>query len=390
MKFPLNALSNISDCSPHEEAERLYWETALVQQLESHTRMLSTWSLSSIEAWDSPTIRMVKYKMPPTEDVCDTPTTLRREVWNSSNPSMIDVSTALRAVSGPEAMSSDSNSLDVEDLDQSSLTVLEPPGIIKLQAVFRSRKVRAKIRSALFASRYQDDELDEMLGQENFDFDDAMDLGGYEEYMAPVGLKGGWHSGTKHSSSAQIQEHIENSQQGAWAVGQSGCHNGRGSRSGSQDNLITDETQSSFSTQGVSLVYGDHRRRKSAHRDGSTDSNNGHVRDDGSSGYRENPNIGFSATAPVEWQSRPSTSMTDTSSLSGASSRAHTETDHSTNRSHAVRTGMDARNGIYHPGIADTSESSDRTQKIGNQADEWGLSDPKVLQAMLKRNKRMK
>ena len=117
-----------------------------------------------------------------------------------------------------------------------------------------------------------------------------------------------------------------------------------------------EEESSSLASQG-NLVYGDHRRRKAVEKGaertekGAENTERGiergiekgpreehyyprHVlcdgRNDRPSAYSQPPahsSLSFTQTLPIEWPSRPSSSLTDTSSLSGASSRGHTEND---------------------------------------------------------------
>ena len=102
--------------------------------------------------------------------------------------------------------------------------------------------------------------------------------------------------------------------------------------------------------------------------------------------------------------SRPSTSLTDTSSIS-ASSRAHSEPDQdsasirSLSAQHHVNDGVGIAE-LYGdrgdrspvpPGVSMfTPTKSPRSRTTEALQEEWGISDPKVLQAMLKRNKKIK
>ena len=90
------------------------------------------------------------------------------------------------------------------------------------------------------------------------------------------------------------------------------------------------------------------------------------------------------------WPSRPSTSGTDTSSLSGASgSPSMASCAKSEPGSMRSRVGQGEALGIAERGggAAGAYSPSKHAEAF---AQEWGITDPKVLAAMLKRNRRMK
>jgi hypothetical protein len=268
-------------------------------------------------------------------------------------------------------------------------------GVARAQAVWRGGRLRRQIQGILAASRYCDDELDALLmgaggaGDEaSVDALEALGMGfdAYDDLLGPVSLRDDWQRPYGSASAA--------------APAAAAAADGDGT-----DDDCDDERRSL----SAPFVYGDHRRRGSFvnHRAGSreTESNAAtpQKRDAAGAGAGEGWADGTWRGTP----SRPSTSFTDTSSIS-ASSRAQSEPDDEAHSLLSLRSASaqrpadgagiaemySARDGAR-PSATDAtaggplgfSPSKSRADALG---EEWGITDPKVLQAILKRNKRMK
>lgn len=257
-KYPSNTPVLLSEFPVSQTADDvgLYWETACVKQLESHTATLLSWSWSA----DSPT--------------SDLPV-----VWMSARPTVLDIedddvceSTAPCEVETEDNLVECNSSAHVEL--SAVVPVPVPAGVVLLQAVWRSRRIRSQLRRVMLDARYKDDELDELLGEDEFNLEEA--LGGYDEYLAPIALRGRWQTDPKPysittstsasaSTSKAPKDPIENlhgvrlvkALAGGWLEGEieiesegEGESSGQGSSGGPSSNA------------GGALVYGDHRRRR--------------------------------------------------------------------------------------------------------------------------------
>ena len=369
-KYPANVLINLADKVELgvEQKKRFYWETALVQQLDDHTRRLLAWSGNSITTCDLPIVMMAKFQTPIEDEEVGVVIDQIRDICNTfdiPHPEVIHSAAAERmhnVTSLPTA-----SSVPVDSSDYLYLPTTVPSGISRLQAVWRSRKIRARVRSVLLASRYQDDELDELFGGVGFDLDEALTLQGYEEYLAPVVLEKGWEGG-------QNSIFTNNSDNG-WVDGEMG----RGSHSKvgtyhQYESRMDDNEDGSFATQGVSVVYGDHKRKKSNQRVEAASFYRTHDSDNGQRTYNVAANLLSCQTESNDSLSRPSSSRTETSSLSGASLQTRADPD-------SYRSMLSIRTRGCSSDIADSEAT---------KINEWGIKDPKVLQAMMKRNKRMR
>ena len=252
-KYPSNTPVPFSEVPVSQTVDDngLYWETACVKQLESHTAALMSWSWSAdCPSSDLPVVWMSSrpiLQVVEDDDVCD-----------STVPG--DVGIAVDLVESGASTHVD-------------LAAPVPAGVMRLQAVWRSRKVRTQLRRVMLAARYKDDELDELLGEDDFNLEEA--LGGYDEYLAPIALRGRWQTdpkpySTSTSTSKAPKDPIENlhgvrlvkALAGGWLEGEievesesdgGGC-DGEGSDQGS--------CSATPSCTGGAFVYGDHRRRR--------------------------------------------------------------------------------------------------------------------------------
>jgi Leucine-rich repeat (LRR) protein len=260
-KYPSNTPVAFSEIPPSKAVDEggLYWETACVKQLESHTAALMSWSWSAdCPSSDLPVVWMSSRTVTQVieeDDVCD-----------SAAP--VELETA-------EEFLESSSSAHVE------LAAPVPAGVVRLQAVWRSRKVRSQLRRVMLAARYEDDELDELLGEGDFDLEEA--LGGYDEYLAPIALRGRWQTDPKpYSTSATTSasattgkapnDPVENlhgirlvkALAGGWLEGEIEIENEGGEGGGGGNSEVSDQESCSApsSCNGGPLVYGDHRRRR--------------------------------------------------------------------------------------------------------------------------------
>lgn len=205
-----------------------------------------------------------------------------------------------------------------------------PPGVVRLQAVWRGRKARMRIKSALLAARYQDDELDDLLGYEELDMDDA--LLGYEEYLAPISLRGGWQPSLPYPEQTENLHgtRMVKALAGGWVAGGLECtkedFEKRFEREGDYD---CREIPSSHTIAGP-LVYGDHRRRRQSQKEGQLEplhnyhsfSDGPHTRSSplGGSPRRDSSSSSSPRIGSTGWSNqRPQTACTETSILSESS-----------------------------------------------------------------------
>lgn len=202
-----------------------------------------------------------------------------------------------------------------------------PPGVARLQAVWRSKKARRRIKNALRAARYQDDELDDLFGAEDLNMDET--LLSYEDYLAPISLCGGWQPSLPHPEQTENLHgtRMVKALAGGWMVGgietsieSSEMKNER------EDNDDYDGISSNHSLGGP-LVYGDHRRRRQSVKDGLSEQILKHL------SFSDNPNK--RSTALIESPKRElfhssSSSTSSSSSLprvvtsGGSNQRPHT------------------------------------------------------------------
>ena len=375
IKYPVNAL-DIGE-EDGQENDRRYWETALVQQLEAHTSRLVTWSWKNGITHDLPMVRMLKFQIPvEVEEVV-----ILVDQFIAPYPLTAERSSRICAEDAHDIISSDSSqsptafSVPIKSsycFHLSEGPIIEHSGVSRLQAVWRSRRVRARVQSALLASRYQDEELDELLGGVDFDLDEALSLQGYEEYLSPVGLKEGWQS---HPKTVRNSSTFKTTGENGWVEGAIERRDHGNADICHDESRIEDKRCGSFAPQGMSLVYGDHRRKKSTQREGTVHHQSPDCWDGKQSAYHQVSAFSNSQIDQHDWSSRPSSSLTDTSSLSGASSRAHTEPD-------LYRSLLPLSAGGNNGHVTDTR--STELDLVRHHA-EWGINDPKA-----ERNKCMK
>lgn len=205
-----------------------------------------------------------------------------------------------------------------------------PAGVSRLQAVWRSRKARKRIKNALLAARYQDDELDDLFGAEDLNMDET--LLSYEDYLAPISLCGGWQPSLPHPEQTENLHgtRMVKALAGGWMVGgletsmeSSEMQNER------EDNDDFDGISSNHSLAGP-LVYGDHRRRRQSVKDGQSEPILRHL------SFSDNPNS--RSTALIESPKRESFLSSSTSSSSSSSLPRVATSEESNQRPHTAFT----------------------------------------------------
>lgn len=200
-------------------------------------------------------------------------------------------------------------------------------GVVRMQAVWRGGKSRIRIKTALLAARYHDDELDNLLAYEELNMDET--LLSYEEYLAPFALRGGW----QFSLSYPVQtENLHGTRMvkalaGGWVAGGLDCSKETSERNYEREGDYDCRDISSSHLIAGPLVYGDHRRRRQSQKGGQSEPlHNYHSFSDGpntrSSPLGESPMrvSSYSSSSPrvasIEWSNqRPHSAFTETSIL---------------------------------------------------------------------------
>eukprot|EP01041_Mallomonas_annulata_P007491 gene7491-15331_t len=261
---------------------------------------------------------------------------------------------------------------------------------IRVQSVFRGVHVRRKLKSALFSARYVDDELDELLGYGNGHGHGDL----YEELgMGDMGL--GLDEGPAELAAG-------------WLAIRSGG--------------VTSTSSSSSSS--LSMVYGDHRRKRDVARAiAATPPDHSHTNPSTYGGHLVlEPPIGRSALTYQHTPGSGSDRRQYMHRLSTPDSEAATEYEydysgdaspgpqqgrgHSSGSSvHISLTGSPSTS-LTPPASSSSRADSDpgygggggvhgsirpsRAVQEAQLAEEWGISDPTVIAAMMKRNRRLK
>ena len=369
------------------EDPRLQWELLCTQQLLQHTQSILNWTAAAGSTATNADIRLISMRADGAGTMrLSAPADVRLvsfdDIFGEGDDDDGRVGTGAVSTTAPGATPTRASDLSPSEGHQSTATAALPEGrggLSKAQALWRGHRLRKQVRGIMASSRYCDDELDEMLngcgagynsnGDPQLDALEALGMGldSYDDLLHPMGLRGDWHQ-------MAVSEGAMDDEEGEEVV-------------------------------NAPFVYGDHRRRGSFARSRGTGEATGGPALDRASIYsdRGNPGnmaagnmaAGGMAAGVMSWPppvSRPSTSFTDTSSLSAASSHAHTEPDDSISvRSHSAHQGDGA--GIaemYGERAGPFSPTKSPRSRADALSEEWGISDPKVLHAILKRNKRMK
>jgi hypothetical protein len=350
-------------CAPPTAVEdpRGLWEQRCTQQLLEHTQAILSWGVAGNAAGSAETRLISMQATGPTAAGASAPVVLRLASFADMLSEEDGADAAPDAL--PHTSTSDTSDPppEVGPTTPAAATWQEDGRLSKAQAAWRGYRLRKQVKGIVASSRYCDDELDELFQTDALEGLD-MGLDGYDDLLNPMGLRGDWHQ----TGGEGMDEEGERDEEGEGEV-------------------------------TASFVYGDHRRRGSFARSrGSAVGERPSIYSD-----RTDPDTHTLGAMPWPPVSRPSTSLTDTSSLSAASSRAHTEPDPDSMslRSHSAQYG-DGDGAGAGAGIAElygdrgAQSTFSPTKSPRHRADalseEWGITDPKVLQAMQKRNKRMK
>lgn len=296
--------------------------------------------------------------------------------------------------------------------------------IIAIQSIFRGKKIREKLKIAIESIRYDDKELDELflyntddfdfINDDHNDFDDDCD-----------------HKNVRNNYDNNIDKNITSISSSTAFL------------SSAASTLSSDVLAAS------TMVYGDHIRKRHFRGGDNNITNNNNANSDNtqsSSNYswlvpptttnasanisnnniatmkvveKDNINTAFTEYSPYLMETtRPSTTMTTTSTITSCSSNSTYNDDDNDNvnddiqilsyRSRCSRESTSLspdyhHNHYNHQDLPDLSSHSinntlrqqHQQQQLSSSAatllaQEWGITDPKVLAVMLKRNQRLK
>jgi Leucine-rich repeat (LRR) protein len=249
-------------------------------------------------------------------------------------------------------------------------TTLPAEHVTTLQRHFRGRRVRTRLGSALKSIRYQDDELDDLLGDADFNLAEMMDLSYLDEEM-PVAMVYGDHirrrsrpgTATK-STSAPIEANAS-----ATALRVSTEHHNWVLPA---DDAHSPPKGSNYAGAGAGVAMGVA---------GASAAQKGVLRASQSFPSPSRPSTGVS-TLSVH-SDAPDTAARGYGGYSGAPSPADSRSNLST-RSDGLTPN---ENNIT---MLNSAQRSARAAQKQQMAQEWGISDPKVLAAMMKRSQRLR
>ena len=294
--------------------------------------------------------------------------------------------------------------------------------IIAIQSIFRGKKIRENLKTAMESIRYDDKELDELLlyNTDDFDFinDDHND---FDDDYDHKNVRNNYDNNNIDKNITSISLSTSFLSSAASAL--------------SSDILATS-----------TMVYGDHIRKRHFRGGDNNIANNNNANSDNtqsSSNYswfvpppttnasanisnnntatmkvveKDNINTAFTEYSPYLMETtRPSTTMTTTSTITACSSNSTYNDDDNDNvnddiqilsyRSRCSResTSLSPDNHYNNQDLPDLSSHSvnnilrqqHQQQQLSSSAatllaQEWGITDPKVLSVMLKRNQRLK
>jgi Leucine-rich repeat (LRR) protein len=276
------------------------------------------------------------------------------------------------AVAGASIASEPPNILPVSG-QKGRPTTLPTEHVTTLQRHFRGRRVRTLLGSALKSIRYQDDELDDLLGDADFNLAEMMDLS-YLEEEVPVAMVYGDHirrrsrpgTATKptyapieaqsvHASAAALRVSTEHHN---WVLPADDAH--------------SPPKGSAYAGAGAGVAMG---------MAGASAAQKGVLRASQSFPSPSRPSTGVSTLSAHS--DAPDTAARGYGGYSGAPSPADSRSNLST-RSDGLTPN---ENNITMLNSAQRSARAAQKQQV---AQEWGISDPKVLAAMMKRSQRLR
>jgi Leucine-rich repeat (LRR) protein len=252
-------------------------------------------------------------------------------------------------------------------------TTLPAEHVTTLQRHFRGRRVRTRLGSALKSIRYQDDELDDLLGDADYNLAEMMDLS-YLDEEVPVAMVYGDHirrrsrpgTATKPTS-APIEAQSVNASVAALRVSTE-HHNWVLPA----DDAHSPPKGSAYAGAGAGVAMG---------MAGASAAQKGVLRASQSFPSPSRPSTGVSTLSAHS--DAPDTAARGYGGYSGAPSPADSRSNLST-RSDGLTPN---ENNIT---MLNSAQRSARAAQKQQMAQEWGISDPKVLAAMMKRSQRLR
>jgi Leucine-rich repeat (LRR) protein len=291
---------------------------------------------------------------------------------NTANMAVEVLSLSAAAATGMTATSETSSTPPVSG-QKGRPTTLPTEHVTTLQRHFRGRRVRTRLGSALKSIRYQDDELDDLLGDADFNLAEMMDLS-YLDEEVPVAMVYGDHirrrsrpgTATKptsapieaqsvHASAAALRVSTEHHN---WVLPADDAH--------------SPPKGSAYAGAGAGVAMG---------MAGASAAQKGVLRASQSFPSPSRPSTGVSTLSAHS--DAPDTAARGYSGYSGAPSPADSRSNLST-RSDGLTPN---ENNITMLNSAQRSAWAAQKQQM---AQEWGISDPKVLAAMMKRSQRLR
>lgn len=266
---------------------------------------------------------------------------------------------------------------------QSVKSARQAHGALRIQAWTRGWITRNKLKKILSSAFYFDDELDEMLGGG----DPFAEYEGFLSKTAPE-LEDDWLKPRIDGSAAYIDRISHRDDHGT---------------------AIT-----SAGSDGSSFVYGDHRRRRSKHNlpssaDAAEQLRERQPRTPTGSNERSSPRAQLTSMYRNDWECTRSSQGRELHDAGVYINRPHSNSARFLHESETAETvessrpasrssnlsGTSSRFGL---GNYDMEEDADmllhtarsRVSNVSEQAAEWGISNPTVVETMLKRNKRLK
>jgi Leucine-rich repeat (LRR) protein len=288
---------------------------------------------------------------------------------NTAGGAVDVLSLTAAAVTGASIASEPPNILPVSG-QKGRPTTLPAEHVTTLQRHFRGRRVRTRLGSALKSIRYQDDELDDLLGDADFNLAEMMDLSYLDEEM-PVAMVYGDHirrrsrpgTATK-STSAPIEANAS-----ATALRVSTEHHNWVLPA---DDAHSPPKGSAYAGAGAGVAMGVA---------GASAAQKGVLRASQSFPSPSRPSTGVSTLSAHS--DAPDTAARGYGGYSGAPSPADSRSNLST-RSDGLTPN---ENNIT---MLNSAQRSARAAQKQQTAQEWGISDPKVLAAMMKRSQRLR
>jgi Leucine-rich repeat (LRR) protein len=252
-------------------------------------------------------------------------------------------------------------------------TTLPAEHVTTLQRHFRGRRVRTRLGSALKSIRYQDDELDDLLGDTDFNLAEMMDLS-YLDEEVPVAMVYGDHirrrsrpgTATKPTSAPIEAQGVGAS---ATALRVSTEHHNWVLPA---DDAHSPPKGSAYAGAGASVAMGIA---------GASAAQKSVLRASQSFPSPSRPSTGVSTLSAHS--DAPDTAARGYGGYSGAPSPADSRSNMST-RSDGLTPN---ENNIT---MLNSAQRSARAAQKQQMAQEWGISDPKVLAAMMKRSQRLR